>query len=630
MSDVFVSYKAEDRPRVRPLVEALEAQGLSVWWDAHIAGGDEWRETIARHLNDARCVIVVWSKRSVGPEGSFVRDEATRALRRGVYLPVLIDKVDPPLGFGETQALPLNGWRGNRSDPRYVAVAERVKSISGLDLRPAPASPGVGRRPVLLGGAAAIAAAGIGGWFLVKPGGAKANSIAVLPFANLSGDPAQAYFSDGIAEELRSALSRIAGLKVVARTSSEMVRDSDATAAARKLGVEHIVTGSVRRSPSMIRVSAQLIDGDDGLERWSEIFDRPAGDVLEIQTSIARKVAQALSLELGRSERSVLAAGATDARAQDLYLQAIAVREASGPNEANYRRAISLLDGAIKLDPRFADAYAQKAQTITDLTGLFAKTKEDFERNYGQAAAIARRAIELAPERARGHAALAAALVGKLDLAGGFSAYQEALKRHAGEVEVLTTYSFFMGRIGRTREAIEAADKAIAIDPLNSRPYAMRATALFYARNYREAAKMYRDFIASRGRGAGNLAFTSLANCQMMLGQLDEARRTFALAAADDLYRIRGEAILEARSGNRVEAERKLAELRQRYGDAASYQQGQILAQLGDRDRAFAALARSWEVRDPGLAVLKRDPSLDPLRNDPRLAALEAKLNFPR
>ena len=117
--------------RVRPLVEALEADGLSVWWDAHIGGGDEWRETIARHLDEARCVIVVWSKRSIGPEGRFVRDEATRALRRHAYLPVRIDKVDPPLGFGETQALPLSGWKGNRSDPRYRPCCRCSWGISG-------------------------------------------------------------------------------------------------------------------------------------------------------------------------------------------------------------------------------------------------------------------------------------------------------------------------------------------------------------------------------------------------------------------------------------------------------------------------------------------------------------------
>ena len=117
MADIFVSYTAEDRRRIKPLVEALQAEGFSVWWDEQIGGGAAWRPTNEDELNTAGCVIVVWSKRSVGPEGTFVQDEATRAQQRHVYIPVLIDKVHLPLGFGETQALPLTGWHGNRSDP---------------------------------------------------------------------------------------------------------------------------------------------------------------------------------------------------------------------------------------------------------------------------------------------------------------------------------------------------------------------------------------------------------------------------------------------------------------------------------------------------------------------------------
>jgi serine/threonine-protein kinase len=127
MSDVFVSYKVEDRRRVKPLVEALEAEGFSVWWDEQIGGGAQWRHTIEAELNSAKCVIVAWSKRSVSEEGTFVQDEATRAQQRHVYVPVLIDKVHLPLGFGETQALPLVGWRGSRSDPRYDAILSAVR-----------------------------------------------------------------------------------------------------------------------------------------------------------------------------------------------------------------------------------------------------------------------------------------------------------------------------------------------------------------------------------------------------------------------------------------------------------------------------------------------------------------------
>jgi len=117
-TDVFVSYKAQDRARLVQLVEALEAEGFAVWWDAKIAGGTNWQEDIEAHLESARCVIVAWSKRSVGQGGHFVRDEARRAQQRGSYLPIRLDDAEPPLGFGEIQAISLKGWHGDRSDAR--------------------------------------------------------------------------------------------------------------------------------------------------------------------------------------------------------------------------------------------------------------------------------------------------------------------------------------------------------------------------------------------------------------------------------------------------------------------------------------------------------------------------------
>src|SRR5690348_14694800 len=155
MADVFVSYKAEDRARIAPLVRALEMDGLSVWWDAHIGGGDEWRQTILRNLEAAKCVIVVWSKRSVGPNGKFVRDEAGRALKRNTYLPVRIDRVDPPLGFGEMQALDLTGWKGDASEPRYLDVLSALRH-RGLkperDRSRAAEKEGFDRRTLIAGG----------------------------------------------------------------------------------------------------------------------------------------------------------------------------------------------------------------------------------------------------------------------------------------------------------------------------------------------------------------------------------------------------------------------------------------------------------------------------------------------
>ena len=149
MSDVFVSYKAEDRRLVSPLVEALQADGLSVWWDAHIGGGASWRDSIESELNAAKCVIVIWSKRSTGAAGSFVRDEASRAVERGIYLPVKLDSSRPPLGFGETQTLPLVRWTGDRSDPGYQSVLRSVRAI--IEQHPFPrhryTAPPISRAP---------------------------------------------------------------------------------------------------------------------------------------------------------------------------------------------------------------------------------------------------------------------------------------------------------------------------------------------------------------------------------------------------------------------------------------------------------------------------------------------------
>ncbi len=283
-TDIFLSYKSEDRARLLPLVSALEAEGFTVWWDTHIGAGSNWREDIQEHLEAAKCVIVAWSRHSVGTEGDFVRDEASRARKRGAYLPVRLDIVEPPLGFGEVQAISLKGWKGDRSDPRFLALAETARRrIAGEDIAhvQVPGDPtGVPRRAVIAAGIGTVAVVG-GGWWALRSIPVNAKRIAVLPFANLSGTEDQIYFAEGIAEELRAALSRV-GLQVIGRASSEAVKNLDTKAAASSLGVANIVTGSVRRSSEIIRIFAQLISGEDGVERWGKSYDRGFGDEIRI------------------------------------------------------------------------------------------------------------------------------------------------------------------------------------------------------------------------------------------------------------------------------------------------------------------------------------------------------------
>jgi serine/threonine-protein kinase len=631
MADVFVSYKAEDRARVVPLVRALEQDGFTIWWDAHIGAGDQWRETIVQHLEAARCVIVVWSRRSVGPEGEFVRDEATRAKRRKAYFPIRIDKVEPPLGFGETQALDLSGWKGDRSNARYQAILSALRSRLEVDSRPngnVLGQPAVSRRAALAGGVVGVAAvAGAGSWFLLRPSAARSESIAVLPFANLSGDPGQAYFSDGIAEELRNALAKIPGLKVVARTSSEAVRNDDVATAAAKLHVRNILTGSVRRSPQLVRISAQLIDGRDGTEHWSEVYDRPAGDALQIQSDIALKVTNALAVQLApATAHRLVVAGTNNPKAHDLFLKGVAVRQ-SGHTSDNLQQAIRLLDAAIQADPNYADAYAMKAITLAELTAGFANSASEMKSGYADADAAARRAIALSPEAAYGHAALGSVLAGQLQFRAADAEFRRSVSQNGADAVILTDYGRFLAFLGKTAPAISLGRRAVAIDPLNARSYSIEAVALFYGRRYAQSAEASLKMLslAPDSRPASIMRGDSL----LQLGKYSEARAAYSKVPADDAFRLTSEGILDERQGNHAASAAAVHRIEQLYGAAASYQLAELHAQRGEAGPAIAALEQGLKARDPGLGAIPADPFLDPIRSDARFKDLVRRLDFP-
>jgi serine/threonine-protein kinase len=481
---------------------------------------------------------------------------------------------------------------------------------------------------MLAGGAAVAAAtAGAGGWMFLRSSRAgAANTIAVLPFANLSGDPAETYFSDGIAEELRSALGRLAALKVVGRTSSEAVRNDDAETAASKLGVPNVLTGSVRRSPTMIRVSAQLVDGGNGVERWSHSYDRPPGDTIRIQTEIAESVARSLSIALGSVGRAALVAGGTsNPAAQNLVLQADQLMRVF--NRDRWQRALSLLDAAIALDADYARAYGLKGIVILITANRFARNGSDLARGRAEALRNAHKAVEIAPDLPLGHGVLAEIYRSNLQISDAAREHQRAIELGADDADELRSYAGFLSALGRAGEALRISDQAVALDPLNAGSYGNRSRVLYDARRYEDVVRSAEEL---KKNSPELFEFPiSLGDSLIMLGRLDEAQKAYAGEAADDPIRLAAEAVLAARRKDGATAMSILGKLDRLYGEAASYQYAQIHATLGQADQAIASLERAWRIKDPGLFGIKVDPKLDPIRSDSRFAALVNKIGFP-
>ena len=441
----------------------------------------------------------------------------------------------------------------------------------------------------------------------------------MLPFANLSGDPRQAYFADGMAGEIRNTLMRIGGLKVAGSTSSAAVREDDAQSAAKKLGVANILTGNVRQTSSTIRVTAELIDGRTGLAKWSQNYDRAPGDVIKVQTDIAENVARSLAVALGASAIRALAAGETaNVAAQQLAFQA---RELSYQfTEPAFHRSLQLIDKAIAIDPEYARAYALKSFFASNLAE-FATTAADVARGRAEAVQHARKALSIAPNLPIARSALAYAYQLDLRLREAMHEHKIAFSLASGDPDVIRNYGWTRSTIlGETREGLRLVDEARALDPLNSASHAAHADVLFVARRYADVV----SYSLQVRRDSPDLFMfdDALGHSLLMLGRTREAAVAFK---GNDV----GQALLAARSGDRGLALAKLAQIRSRYADRGGFQYARILAQLDDKDGAFKALDRAWEIRDAGLTGLKTDPYLDPLRSDPRYAALLRKMNFP-
>lgn len=633
---VFLSYARSDQPRAARLAAALEAAGFDVWWDALIEGGAAFAKSIEAALDKSDAVVVAWSQASVGSD--WVLDEAAHGRDLRKLVPVSLDGTEPPLGFRQYQAVDLSRWRG---DSGSLEVAAVLRGIGAVSDRPVAAAPrgrhsAVTRRRVLAiaAGTAGAGAAGFAAWWFGLRGGhaaAGANSLAVLPFVNLSGTPEQDYFSDGLSEELRATLARNGDLQVMAQASSGQFRDrqDDAVTIASKLGVACLLDGSVRRAGGVVRVTADLIDGETGFSRWSQIFDRALSDIFAVQSEIAGSVAQSLVTRFAASGGDAApapapAGGTGNVLAYDAYLRGRALYDLSA-DEASERAALAQFDAAIEADPGYAAAHAARARTLTAIANQYGKAG-DLAGLYDAAVASARRAVELAPDFADAHSTLGSTLFqGRLDARAARAPFERSRELGAGEATVLARYALYSARVGRHDGAAEAMRRALVLDRLNPLLHRAAGSIEYAAGRWSASIPPLRQALAMNPK-LGR-AHAAIGDALVMQGRLEEARSEYEAEPAADV-RLAGLAVALRRLGRPGEAEAALSQLVAEFGNSASYQQAQVLADWGRRGDALARLERAFALGDTGLIYLRNDPLLDPLRDDPRFQDLLKRLGF--
>jgi TolB-like protein/Tfp pilus assembly protein PilF len=625
---LFLSYSREDEVYARRLASALEHAGYTIWWDALIEGGEAYSRSIADALEKADVIVVLWSARSI--ESDWVRDEAAQGRERHRLVPLSIDGSKPPLGFRQYQVIDLSHWHGRRSEAAFAAIERAIGTALGHGhTEHAPPAASVSRRTLLAGGSAAAIAliAGGGVWLAWDRGliGARAPlSIAVLPFRNISGDRAQDYFADGLTEEVRTALTRVAALRVLAGTSSENAsKDTgDVKAIAADLGVGFLLSGSVQRSADTVRIAVDLVEGHTGFSRWSQSVDRKLTDIFAVQSEIARMVAEAMSIQVATAEPAP--GGTKNVGAYEHYLQGRSLFNLA-KDEPTDREALNHFELAIADDPKFALAHAARSRSLSVMAGEHASA-DQVKPLYSEAIAAAHRAIDLAPDLAEGHLALAyATFAGKLDIRGAWPSYQRAYRLGYGNADVVLLYALYCSRAGRPAEAKNAVERAVLLDPLNPRAFRAQGSVSYAARRFNEALPPLRRALQLNPKMT--FAHSLVGNSLLGLGRTADALKEFEAEPGAE-FRLSGLAIAQNRLGDRAAAEKAFADLQSQVGDSAAYQQAEVLAQWGRGPEAMERLERAWQVGDSGLTYAPTDPFLDPLRSNARFQALLKGLNF--
>lgn len=630
---VFFSYSRADRDEAIPIIEMLERAGYSVWWDGVLGAGVQYVEITEQALETADAVVVLWSRNSIG--SNWVRDEAMVGREQQCLIPITLDGSPPPLGFRQFQVLDFSGWNKDASSPVAQELLRATAALHNRELPAAPVpTPGLPARTTrrgllyfgLAGGLTAVGGYAVYRYIDGEPSVQDGSSIAVLPFLNDSQEQAQGYVATGIAAELRSALARNPALRVVARSTSETLanRGEDALAIARELGVSFVVEGSVRVAGDLVRISATLIEGDSGIGRWSETYDQPLDQLIDLQATLVSAISSQLLLEVSAAEGQLQLGAASVPAAFDEYFRGWELYSNAG-NHQSYQGVLAHFESAARLDPGFAGAWAGKAAALTGL-GNTAFSAAEASSYYAQAEQAARTAVELGPDLGEAHSWLATILFqAEFKTREALEPFERSIQLGAGSSTIQGRYAEYAALTGRDEAARQAIQIATDLDPLNPTIFKTAGLVHYAAGRLDRAIELNRhalslnpDISGSHSWIGGALYLTedyvaALAECEL---------------EPSAMLREPCLAIVHHRLGETAAAQDALTRLVDTYGDAGLYQQAQVHAQWGELDEAMAILLQARQLGDAGLNYLRMDPMLAPLRTRQDFINLRSSLGF--
>ncbi len=500
---------------------AVEIQGVLAIRNAPLPDDRKMRFRIGVHLGEVRA-----------EDGHIYGD--------GVNIAARLERLADAGGICISQE--VYGQVRNKLDLGFDDLGEQeVKNIPDpvrvyrvqIDPPVAPTAPGATTGVAALVAAAAllvVLAVAVGSWLyfpslnpVAAPGPIR--SIAVLPLENLSGDPEQEYFADGMTEALIGDLAKIRSLRVISRTSVMQYKGErkPLPEIARELGVDGVVEGTVMRAGDRVRITVQLIDARSDAHLWSERYDRELSDVLALQSDVARAVVEQVRLELTAEEEAALEASRpVDPRAYDEYLRAVHLMESGEHPRAVGTTAIEHLQRAVEVDPEFGDGYAELARAHL----WFARFASIGETASAARSAreAAQRALELEPNNARAHAALGMArLLYDWDFRGAERALERAAELAPSDPYILNYYALYLSFVGRSEQALEVSERLVAVAPLDLRWREQRARVLFFSRSYERCVEEALR-IVEIGSDFG-LAYLRLQAAYAQMGRHDEAYR---------------------------------------------------------------------------------------------------------